>query len=195
MIYDGAEAQLPYLSGGQIEQEASTFLKSNWSDTFPVDVEMLCDKLGIDIIQIPGLKRSFNVDSYINSDFTTIVVDEDAANNNEARYRFSIAHELGHMVLHKEYYPSDIDALDSFLRYISANRNLYAEQQADRFAAALLVPLWELNAELEKHFGKDLRLAAKEMSEQEKNLAYDEIAKHFQVSDNVLKRRVVELLK
>lgn len=195
MVYEGAEAQIPHLSGGQIEQEASTFLKENWGGDFPVDVEAICDQLGVGVVYVPGIYRNFGVDSYINSDFTTIVVDEDAAVNNEARYRFSIAHELGHLVLHKEYYPSNIYDLESFLRYITIDRNSDAEHQADMFAAALLVPLDELKTQMEEVFGRDLRVGFEDVSEETRSFAYSAIVDYFQVSDAVLAKRISKLLK
>lgn len=195
MVYEGAEAQIPHLSGGQIEQEASTFLKENWGGDFPVDVEAICDQLGVGVVYVPGIYRNFGVDSYINSDFTAIVVDEDAAVNNEARYRFSIAHELGHLVLHKEYYPSNIYDLESFLRYITIDRNSDAEHQADMFAAALLVPLDELKTQMEEVFGRDLRVGFEDVSEETRSFAYSAIVDYFQVSDAVLAKRISKLLK
>lgn len=172
MIYNGAEAQMPYLSGGQIEQEASTFRKENWGNGFPVDVDAICDGLGIGVVFIPGLKRQFGIDAYTTSDFKMIVVDENCALNNEDRYRFSIAHELGHIVLHKDYYPSNIDSLETYLRNLPELRNGVAERQADLFAGALLVPLEELRDILEggkkadlgqcmKHFGVSRAVIAK----------------------------------
>ena len=195
MVYEGAEAQIPHLSGGQIEQEASTFLKENWGGDFPVDVEAICDQLGVGVVYVPGIYRNFGVDSYINSDFTAIVVDEDAAVNNEARYRFSIAHELGHLVLHKEYYPSNIYDLESFLMYITIDRNSDAEHQADMFAAALLVPLDELKTQMEEVFGRDLRVGFEDVSEETRSFAYSAIVDYFQVSDAVLAKRISKLLK
>ena len=195
MIYDGAEAQIPHLSGGQIEQEASTFLKENWVGNFPVDVDAICDRLNIGVVDIPHLWKDFGVESFINSDFTTIVVDEEIANSDELRYRFSIAHEIGHVVLHKDYYPSNIYDLDSYLRYISIDRNSDAEHQADIFARALLVPMEELKIEMENAFGRDLQDGIKSATKEAKAAAYYSITEHFQVSDIVLAKRIDSLLR
>lgn len=62
----------------------------------------------------------------------------------EERYRFTCAHELGHLILHTSHKEAfrDQDVPDS-----SATSDV--EREADRFAAAFLMPVSTLSAELE----------------------------------------------
>ena len=55
----------------------------------------------------------------------------------EGRYNFTIAHEIGHHVLHKQHYIMVVERAYCVVKL--AIKSL-VEQQADRFAAALLMP-------------------------------------------------------
>ena len=69
-------------------------------EQIPVDVEKLVDViLKINVIPIPSLYRSYEIDAFISNDFKKIYVDEYLYINLESQYRFTLAHELGHMVL------------------------------------------------------------------------------------------------
>lgn len=55
----------------------------------------------------------------------------------QGRYRFTLAHELAHWILHKE----DIISAQNEAAYIDGAHNNKMENQADYFASALLMPL------------------------------------------------------
>jgi predicted SprT family Zn-dependent metalloprotease len=63
-------------------------------------------KYNLELIPFYGLKEACGGDAFLKTDFTGIVID--GKQYTDARYanrlRFSLAHELGHYVLHKEYY-------------------------------------------------------------------------------------------
>lgn len=56
------------------------------------------------------------------------------------RQRFTIAHELGHWLLHKSFYETDPERYKLLPRFSSPDREDPLEQEANRFAACLLVP-------------------------------------------------------
>ncbi|MDA7749655.1 ImmA/IrrE family metallo-endopeptidase [Litoricola sp.] len=72
--------------------------------------------------------------------------------DHEGRYTFTIAHEIGHHVLHKELYDELISDRSQILCREEKKKPLI-EQQADRFAASLMMPRRMLVDEVEK-FGK-----------------------------------------
>jgi hypothetical protein len=72
-----------------------------------------------------------------------ILIDERVLEH-EGRFRFTCAHELGHMVLHRSVKKAFHDA-GEFMLPEEGNRY---ERQADRFAAALLMPIPLLEREL-----------------------------------------------
>ena len=85
--------------------------------------------------------------------------------DHEGRYTFTIAHEIGHHVLHKELYDELISDRSQILCREEKKKPLI-EQQADRFAACLMMPRRMLVDEVEKYgkpmprtLGDTLRLA------------------------------------
>ena len=186
----GADVQIPYLDGEEVEGGARNVLDNYWDGNFPIDVEKLCDSMDIGVIFIPGLRKQINVEAYITSDFRTVVADEKCAVENEARYRFSVAHELGHMVLHGDYYPSNIDSIESYLQNLSEYRNSVAERQADQFAASLLVPRDELCKKMKEYFGDDIASGVSGKGQPEKEKMYSDLMRTFGVSNMVMARRI-----
>ena len=185
----GAEAQIPYRGYSEIEWEAKTFLENNWNDGFPIEVDEICDRLNIGVIYIPNLKKQFSLDAYTTSDFKSIVVDEGILSDDE-RYRLCIAHELGHMTLHKDYYPSNIHDLETYLKYANGFICGPAESQADIFALALLIPDYELKKQLIRKFGKNIEFRIRELTLSRTTEKFIEIANYFGVSNTILRKRI-----
>lgn len=148
--------QVPFLDRQEVQGRAEKFLEENWNGGFPVDVDEICDNLSVGLVLIRGLKNNFGVDAFITSDFSLIYADEECADitRNDCRYRFSVAHELGHMVLHKMFYPKDISGLSPCREYITSDfLNNRAEKQANIFAGSLLCPRQELLGLIGRYFG------------------------------------------
>jgi len=102
-----AEINPIFKTTDEINSDVESFLSSYHSSfSFPIPIEEIIEfKLGIDIISIPGLKDSaetagFDIDAFISSDFKSITVDRHIQYNVPNRYRFTLAHEIAHMVLH-----------------------------------------------------------------------------------------------
>jgi Zn-dependent peptidase ImmA (M78 family) len=130
-------------------------------DLLPVDVLALAEiDLGLDIIPVDDLFEKYGIDAALTLDFTGIYVDaesyivwETGPLWKQHRLRFSIAHELGHYVLHR-----DIAAQQKFLnfqdffhwcRHYGGNKYTL-EQCANEFGGRLLVP----RNRLEDHFSR-----------------------------------------
>jgi Zn-dependent peptidase ImmA (M78 family) len=119
-----------------------------FNDSIPVDIERIIEStMGIYIIPVKGLKHDCDMEGYISRNFKSIYLDEELYMDERyyKRVRFTIAHEIGHLVLHR----SSID----LVRFISDDDwkafrlNLldeplrWFEAQASEFAGRLLVPL------------------------------------------------------
>src|SRR5207247_1730438 len=103
----------------------------------------------IDVIPMPGFHLNYEVDAFISTDLSEIRVDQavyEAKNKN--RFRFSLAHELAHRLLH-----ADIFRAMSFttVQQWKESRNAIPEReysrlefQANTFAGLILVPPKEL---------------------------------------------------
>lgn len=137
---------VPFVGDEEIKRKADNLRKKLWGNKIPVDVEKIIEiKLKIKIIPIPGLFKLCSVDSQISSDFASILVDQSSYLNNETnRIYFSLAHELGHYVLHKDLFISlkikSIDDVFAFVKNIPEKQYSFLETQANKFASHFLLP-------------------------------------------------------
>lgn len=112
----------------------------------PVPIELIVEQQGIDIVPLPDLRRNFDVDGFASGDLTCIYVDHLVAEQYENRYRFTLAHELGHAVLHAQLFcefRKGMPALQQwhdFHRCITEAGGGGLEYQANVFAGFVLVP-------------------------------------------------------
>ena len=126
-----------------IEQKAADLLEqyAQWSGRpagIPVPVEVIAEgMLGYDL----DISDDWNIHGQ--EWLGGIVFDENVirispqVEAHEGRYNFTIAHELGHHVLHKQHY---IERHGTSILCRETGEKPLVEQQADRFAAALLMP-------------------------------------------------------
>lgn len=144
----------PRLSHTDISKVTSTFLsKYNPKDIIPVPIDDIIEiSLQIQIISIPNLKSVFEIDGFINSDFNQITIDDEVFVNCEERARFTLAHELGHKILHEKYYKhSKFNSIEEYVNFqhnIASSTHSILERQANDFAGCLLVPVDRLKKEL-----------------------------------------------
>ncbi len=187
-----------YLSYDETHRGVERFLKEyNPNRLIPVPVEEIIDlKLKINIVPLPDLVRRLTLDSYLEPDLKTIFIDQSVYEYNP-RARFSLAHELGHLVLHSKFY--EIAKYSSSEEYKEARKNLLApgadrrfDIQAMNFAGLLLVPRPELKTYFEK--AKDM---ARQGGIEPDNvpryfLDYSAswLSKQFDVTEWVIKKRI-----
>jgi len=137
---------VPFIRIDEIKIKADDFRKKFWGNTIPVEVEAIVEiKLKIKIIPIPNLFKLCSVDSQISSNFASILVDQDSYLYNETnRIYFSLAHELGHYILHKELFSSfgikSIEDVIAFINNIPEKQYSFLEAQANKFASHFLLP-------------------------------------------------------
>jgi len=115
----------------------------------PVPIEEIAEvDMGIEILPIPGFRERFTIEGYISNDLATLVVDEGMMKKNPSRYRFTIAHEIGHYLLHGDFIRKEFpnNAMDWKQRLLKRDAALHTrlETQANRIAGAILVPRVEL---------------------------------------------------
>jgi len=108
--------------------------------TFPIPVESIAEHfLGYDLeITDKGLFVSGDVLGGISFETNTIFVNA-SIENHDGRYAFTVAHEIGHHELHRNLYIEHVLDHSNILCREVLKKPLI-EKQADRFAAALLVP-------------------------------------------------------
>ncbi len=94
----------PYLPYDKLREIAGGFLAQyHPSGRLPIPIASIVEfQFGMDIVPIPGLNESFEIDSSISNDLTTIYIDDFVFRKRPARYHFSLAHELSHKLIHRD---------------------------------------------------------------------------------------------
>jgi hypothetical protein len=137
---------IPDYSTKDISRKAEEFLKKyHPSLSIPVPIEEIIEfQFHIDIVPLHGLHRAFEIDGFTSSDLTTISVDAFVQESRPGRYRFTLAHEIGNVFLHRNFFLqltfSSIDEWKEFAQSIHPRDYGIIEWQAYQFAGFILVP-------------------------------------------------------
>lgn len=187
-----APLQHQYLSYKKIGQIADEFLNNYHHNlTPPIPIEEIAEqKLKLKIKPIINLKRDYDVEGFLISDLTTIFLDFNMYFSYESRTRFTIAHEIGHLTLHKEIFRkldiNSVERLSYFCTKLTDEEYGWFEYQAYSFASQVLVPKNLLLEELRKRLG---RIPTMEPPEILATVVQD-LPEIFEVSDAVILRRL-----
>ncbi len=136
----------PHYSYEQIRSRANGFLaKHNPTGAIPVPIEEIAEfSLHLNIIPIPGIQNALEIDGFMSSDFKSISVDQFVMEKRETRYRFTLAHEIGHLVLHQEILSqfnfNTLDGWKQFQTDIDIEAYGWLEWQAYSFGGLVLAP-------------------------------------------------------
>lgn len=187
----------PYISKEELRARAEEFLgKHHGTRGMPVPVEMIIERMGVDIVPTPGLQLVCDVDAYTTWDLKWICVEEFVYLHRPARYRFSLAHELGHIELHAAIFKSHrfhtADEWKEFVSSIDEREYRFLEFHANEFAGHLLVPRKELLAEVETCKGRvsDVLGNSKADPDVFRDFVAECVAQRFEVSPQVALRRM-----
>ncbi|GBU21061.1 hypothetical protein R80B4_00950 [Fibrobacteres bacterium R8-0-B4] len=95
--------------------------------------------LEMDISPEPRLYLDYDIDAFTTGNFTRIVIDDSLLQRSPARYRFTLAHEVGHYVLHRDTLSAaNIDTVSDWMEFhksLSDNDHKQMERQCDIFEA------------------------------------------------------------
>lgn len=191
------------LTMSQIRDIAEDFRKGHiFNDTIPIDIELVVEAtIGIRIIPVESLQKGCDMEGFISKDFKSIYVDEGLYLDNRyyKRVRFTIAHEIGHLVLHR----SNIDSVrfeseNEWKRFrldIQDEPLTWFESQASEFAGRLLVPVDQLAVAFKEArnetLKKNTRWDAPKIDDEEMvSLTAQVIAPKFGVSVEVIEKRL-----
>ena len=141
----------PVFTWQEIAASARTFAErySLASRPCPLDVEEIaeCD-LGMEIRLAAGVFDEFGSPAQIapGDDHPVITVDADQYRQHTSFYRYSVAHEIGHYVLHRDWLTKVwqlVRSVESWKKVIMARSEddyQWIEAQAEEFASYLLAP-------------------------------------------------------
>jgi Zn-dependent peptidase ImmA (M78 family) len=134
--------------------KAEKFLKDNpyGIGKIPTEIEILIEKSGIIIEVMDDLKINYSVKGLVAKDIKNtrqmkIVIDSKHYENDEFEYKFTLAEELGHILLHLDFY-NGINNVEDYIKIyneISDEDYRRFEQQARNLASFILLPQDEFN--------------------------------------------------
>lgn len=186
-----------YIPSTQIKQAADQVRNAYAKGIFPVPIEIIIERdCGLDIWPEPGLRSIIRSDAYLATNFQTIYVDNNIYMNDRylRRNRFSLAHELGHFVLHKSLYSKfSFTKTKDYLEFIESFEPWawdQVETQANIFAGNILMPE-EVVIEKAKVFREELeRKGSSDHDEYRKRYrVIQRLTDFFEVSEESMKFR------
>ena len=188
----------PILSYRDLRRRAGDFLRTHHpAGTIPVPIEEIVEfRYRMDIIPVPGLQDAFEVDGFISSDLKTITVDASMQKHRPGRYRFTLAHELAHAVLHRRIFLANrfgrVEDWKRFQRDLDEADRGWLEYQAYAFAGLILVPTESLLAEYQKalRVAGRVGLSLQSTGEVARTYIANWLARRFDVSSQVIEKRL-----
>lgn len=158
-------------------KQAKTVLSKLKIDSAPVPVETLATSQGVTVQRVP-LDDELSGMSFVKDGLSVIVVN---AAHHPNRQRFTIAHELGHHILHASYLQNNVHVDKAVLHRDNRSSDGVDQKeiQANAFAAELLMP----SALMKKYKDVDIN--------DERQLAT--LAKLFRVSTSAMAIRILNL--
>lgn len=170
----------------EIEKKAQYLLDSLQITRIPIPVEEIAKKIGVSVVAF-DLGEDVSGVLHIKNNSAKIGYNP---NESKVRQRFTVAHELGHYQLHRKDDKIFVDNENYYqlIMFRSAKLNLSAkditlEQEANAFAAALLMPKSLIQDELKNYNGFDLS----------DNSMITDLSKKFEVSIQAISYRIINL--
>lgn len=188
----------PYLDYNTIRARADDFLvQYKNDDDYFTDIESIVEfDMSLGITPIP-LRDAYQIEAFISNDLSEIFVDDYVFTNHEYRYRFSLAHEVGHLRLHKDLFDninfSSTEDWKNLIQDFPVDQYSYFENQAYQFAGLILVPDKTLNICYDESL-KELDKHGVTKNDFEVTMFYNYVSRHmadkYRVSKGVILRRL-----
>jgi len=143
-----------WIDQNQLRELADQKRQKYWPEgILPVDTTKIIElRLRLEVEPMFDLLSTLDVDAYLKSDLSGIVVDHDCYMNDKFlnRLRFSMAHGLAHYFLHREIYSSlflsSPEDWKEFIQNVPETEYEAFEYQANEFAGRFLVPYEKLKS-------------------------------------------------
>lgn len=202
-MLDYSKFKCEWLDKEEIWRRADEFFMEYWQEAIlPVNMEKIVEeRLNLNIEPERHLKTDHDMDAFLRRDLTGIVVDYDCYMEDrfQNRMRFSLAHEVGHLILHRYTYKnlpaSSPDEWKEFILNMPDKEYASFEWQANEFAGRLLVPRGLLIQEIKDAY-EELKSNQILIDYLERNpdavlaRVSPKLCKPFGVSTEVIERRV-----
>lgn len=124
---------------------ARKVLRNFYQGQAPIRVTPIAEKLGISVRKEP-MEASVSGMLFVRKDEPTIVIN---SSHHIHRRRFTLAHEIGHFILHQQYIQQDepyfVDTSFTFFRNRDSSTGIIKQEiEANNFASELLMPEEEI---------------------------------------------------
>ncbi len=116
----------------EIRRKAENLVKKYKFNSPPVDVEVIAEGEGVDVVFVKFKENSEKIHGFYDHQESRIYVNSE---DSLPEKMYTIAHELGHHVLHQEY-----SASAQYVARAFKTSHSDEEKEADAFASRLLVP-------------------------------------------------------
>jgi hypothetical protein len=148
---------VPWVNPAELRQRVVEFRQLHHADDIPVPIDRIAEMdFDLHIVPVTGLYRLACTRGYLTSDCSTIMVDRHCYDKLEGTYRYTLAHELSHIELHRNLW-SALN-ITSAAEYLEAVESLVSEGEYDRlewqasnFAGRVLVPEKHLRLQFPPH--------------------------------------------
>jgi Zn-dependent peptidase ImmA (M78 family) len=199
-VSDASSIKAPYLPYPKLIQIAEQFRRDyNVADKVPVPIEAIVEfGFGMDIVPIPGVLANYEVDGWLSADQITIYVDEFIYKKRPTRYRFSLAHELSHKILHGSIFQqlsfSTTAEWKAAMAAIDPTQYGWLESHAYGLAGLVLVPCDHLRTAFDE---MSVEAAAAGVTfdaptDVERKMISRGLGEIFDVSSDVIRRRLTK---
>lgn len=191
-------AGLPQYSAGDLERVAASLLGARFPDgvPIPVDIDYLVEsEPGVTLDVMRGLRDEHGVAGAVlahpeEGGRITVLIDAEVADGQAPFYRFTLAEEFSHVVLHREVIRGvrtleDVVALHQSPEYYDT-----LDRNAKRLAAALLMPAERLREDARALFPQ-LRAAGLALPALTGKLTV-RLAQRYAVSTTTMRHRLTE---
>lgn len=186
---------LPRYSIQELERRAANALVEHLESplVIPVDVDLLAERLpGVDLDYSPGLLTRFGLPGVVFRRAVgayTIVIDMDVADHRLHFYRFTLAEEVGHIILHRSII-DQITSTEEAARLQAEPGYKHLDRNARWFASAVLMPPNQL--------AQDARTIYKELARNRgftdpdrlKRDLVNRLSRRYQVSPTAMRHRL-----
>lgn len=191
----------PVLTWQQIAAAAKDFAdKYRLADRdFPLDVEEIAEfDLDIEIRVTDGILEECGMPAQIapGSKRPVISVDAHQYRQQTSFYRYSVAHEIGHYVLHRQWLENvwqlfdSIESWKQIIATLSKSDYEWIEGQAEEFASYLLAPDEIFEPFLAKQLSRVAKLEKQLQSEDILPYLANPIGDHFGISNSAAQARI-----
>jgi Zn-dependent peptidase ImmA (M78 family) len=191
---------VPYLTYEQIRAKVEPALaRHHPGRETPVPIEQIVEfGYEIAVIPMPGLQKVHGIDAFLGKTRRSIYVDQGVFEQKSLfRYRFSLAHEIGHIELHSTFQDdvefSTIEEWKAALKRIPENQRSRFEFQAYDFAGLFLVSRDPLKFQLDQLL-RVLERAKFDFKNVDAAKPYicTRLSRHFVVSESVIEKRLTK---